>query len=254
MAIISTEYYSDALNRYARLRAVIPAEREGELLPGPFRTLYLLHGMKSDMNDWFYRTNITEIADSYRLAVIMPQGDNDFYIDFDKNDKLYGDFIGRELVETTRTLFPLSKNREDTFIGGLSMGGYGALRNGLKYYSTFGGIIALSTAVITADLLDRDSPSPFYENKGFLKSVFGSLERSENDLEALIRQVQKKQGALPPIYFACGRQDDFFQINGSFYELALSLGSACVWDERDGGHDWRFWNLVLEPAIAHFVK
>lgn len=78
--------------------------------------------------------------------MVMPSGDNAFYVDQPKGHNNYGEYIGQELVRLTRKMFPLSRKREDTFIGGLSMGGYGALRNGLKYSDTFGAVIALSGA------------------------------------------------------------------------------------------------------------
>lgn len=71
------------------------------------------------------------------LAVVMPAGENAFYIDQPEMGTMHGKFIGEELVDITRRMFPLSRKREDTYIGGLSMGGFGALRNGLKYHDTF---------------------------------------------------------------------------------------------------------------------
>ena len=93
-------------------------------------------------------TRIQAWAEANDLAVIMPSGENRFYLDDEKSGELYGEFIGKELVEFTRKLFPLSDKREDTFIAGLSMGGYGAIRNGLKYAENFGCVIGLSAALV----------------------------------------------------------------------------------------------------------
>lgn len=91
----------------------------------------------------------------------MPSGENRFYLDDEKSGELYGEFIGKELVEFTRKLFPLSDKREDTFIAGLSMGGYGAIRNGLKYAENFGCVIGLSAALVQIRGRTRTTPRRF---------------------------------------------------------------------------------------------
>lgn len=58
----------------------------------------------------------------------------------------YSTYVGKELVEVTRKLFPLSHRREDTYIAGISMGGYGALYNGMRYRHTFSKVAAISPA------------------------------------------------------------------------------------------------------------
>ena len=150
MAIIEVNFISQCLMRTVTFNAIIPADKFGPQAAAqqkPFKTLYLLHGIQA----W---------AEANDLAVIMPSGENRFYLDDEKSGERYGEFIGRELVEFTRKLFPLSDRREDTFIAGLSMGGYGALRNGLKYAETFGCVAGLSSALIYAGLKDSDNSAP----------------------------------------------------------------------------------------------
>ena len=72
----------------------------------------------------------------------MPSGENKFYVDNPVSNEMYGTFIGKELVDFTRRSFPLSRNREDTYIGGLSMGGFGSIVNGLQNPETFGAVCA----------------------------------------------------------------------------------------------------------------
>ena len=102
-----------------------------------YKTLYLLHGLLGNYTDWVTRTRIQEWAEAKNLVVVMPSGDNSFYVDQEVKNNDFGIFIGTELIEVTRKMFHLSNRRDDTFIAGLSMGGFGALRNGLKYYSKF---------------------------------------------------------------------------------------------------------------------
>ena len=136
MAVIQVELRSEALKRQVSFKAILPSEAFEPSYP----TLYLLHGLTDNSSAWLYNTRIRMWAEQTGLAVILPSGENSFYLDVPVKGGCYGDFgeyVGRELVAVTRKMFPLSRKREDTFIGGLSMGGYGACRNGLKYCDTF---------------------------------------------------------------------------------------------------------------------
>ena len=141
MAIIEVNFISKCLMRVVTFNAIIPVDKFGPQAENaeqkPLKTLYLLHGIFGNYTDWVNGTRIQAWAEANDLAVIMPSGENRFYLDDEKSGELYGEFIGKELVEFTRKLFPLSDKREDTFIAGLSMGGYGAIRNGLKYAENF---------------------------------------------------------------------------------------------------------------------
>ena len=121
---------------------------------GPFKTLFLLHGITGNHTDFISETRIRALAEEHNLAVIMPSGYNAFYLDQPESHNYYGSFVGEELVRMARSMFPLSTRREDTFIGGVSMGAYGALRNGLHYCENFGAIVALSSAMVV-DGFDR---------------------------------------------------------------------------------------------------
>ena len=134
MAVFQVNFMAETLGRTVPLFAILPTDKS--YLPGmerreegkPYKTLYLLHGIVGNYTDWIYGTRIQRWAEERDLAVVMPSGDNSMYLDHAVDR--YGEFIGKELVEFTRKTFPLSGKREDTYIGGLSMGGFGALRNG----------------------------------------------------------------------------------------------------------------------------
>ena len=136
MALIKVDFLSKYLMRTVSFQAIIPVDNFDETTYNqevkPFKTLYLLHGIFGNDTDWVSGTRIQDWANDYNLAVIMPAGENKFYLDNNYSGESWGKFIGEELVTFTRKLFPLSNKREDTFIAGLSMGGHGALINGLK--------------------------------------------------------------------------------------------------------------------------
>ena len=152
MAILQVNFLSQTLKRTVPIQVVLPSDKAlsygGSLQEEkPYQTLYLLHGLLGNYTDWALNTSIQRLAEDRNLAVVMPLGENSFYVDqlIPNND--FGTYIGRELVEMTRRMFPLSHKREDTFLTGFSMGGFGAIRNGLKYHDTFGYIAVLSGAL-----------------------------------------------------------------------------------------------------------
>ena len=149
MAVMQVDFVSQCLMRTVTIKVILPLDKiakmngEKAYVPEKFKTLYLLHGMLGNHTDWIDGTRIQRWAQEKNLAVVMPAGENRFYVDNPREGAYFGEYIGRELVEMTRKMFPLSEKREDTFIAGLSMGGYGAIRNGLKYHKTFSHIAGL---------------------------------------------------------------------------------------------------------------
>jgi S-formylglutathione hydrolase FrmB len=206
MALLHAEMYFPSLHRSVPLQVILPVDKrnpDGTLIgPKKFKTLYLLHGLVGSCGDWVSHTRILRWAQQLELAVVMPSGDNSFYVDRPVTQNNYGQFIGQELVEMTRRMFPLSDKREDTFLAGLSMGGFGALRNGLKYYETFGYVASLSGAV---DILADCPADPGALAMG--EALFGPAEEalaSDKNPRVLIRQLgqAKKQDptlALPKL-------------------------------------------------------
>ena len=131
MALIQFTYVSGLLERAVPVQVILPADKlnpQGAYLPPKkYKTLYLLNGYLGCHTDWVSGTRIQRWAEERDLAVVMPAGENSFYVDRPGFYADYGKFVGQELVEMTRRIFPLSERKEDTFIGGLSMGGYGAM-------------------------------------------------------------------------------------------------------------------------------
>jgi putative tributyrin esterase len=258
MAILTTRYNSACLGGFVTFTAVIPFEDFGEnfLNPNPnpyagrqpLRTLYLLHGVTGDEKDWLYGTRIERYAIENNIAVVMPNGNNNFYLDNSEMER-WGEFIGKELVEVSRTLFPLSRRREDTFIGGLSMGGYGAIRNGLKYSDTFSRIIALSSAMITYDISNYtdDAKLPFQRRK-YAERIFGDLDKiigSDVDPEQLYKECKNNM----KIFMAIGTEDFLLEHNRRYKTFLESMGADITYFEEHGSHEWDFWDRNILKGI-----
>lgn len=249
MALIQVNYMSKALFRMVPLNVILPADkfdadsdkylmRKGH----KYKTLYLLHGLLGNYTDWITKTRIQKWAEEKDLAVVMPSGDNAFYFKSRTPWNDYETFIGKELPEITRKMFPLSDKREDTFIAGLSMGGYGAIRNGMLFSDTFSHVAGLSSALHIFSKESREKDLGLFDD-------FDEAERSDiNPLIAAQKMFSKKK-RIPKFYMACGRQDDLFKVNEYFRDFLLENGADVTWDEEDAGHEWDFWDSQIKKVL-----
>ncbi|MDO5422411.1 MAG: alpha/beta hydrolase-fold protein [Eubacteriales bacterium] len=258
MAFLQVNFISQSLMRTVPVNVILPVDKIA--FPGmpvkeqkPFKTLYLLHGIFGNYTDWVNGTKIQRWAEEKNLAVVMPSGENRFYVDQEAGHNYYGEYIGKELVEMTRKMFPLSHKREDTFLAGLSMGGYGAIRNGLKYHETFGYVAGLSSAMIMEGLTKRTNEHPFFiERRDFAESVFGDLEaamESDKNPEWLVKKLKEEGAAFPHMYLACGTEDSLLQGNRRFAEVLKEAGADVRYEEGPGGHEWDFWDRYIKKVI-----
>lgn len=259
MAYLQMSILSQSLMRTVPVNVILPVDKM--VFPGmpareekPYKTLYLLHGVFGSHVDWVNGTNIQRWAEENDLAVVMPAGENMFYVDQEASHNYYGEFIGKELVELTRKMFPLSRKREDTYIAGLSMGGYGAVRNGLKYHETFGYIAGLSVAAIIDDLEKRTDDAPiFIESRSYAESIFGDLHKvadSDRNPKWLARKLAEEKASLPKVYIACGQQDSLLAKNQDLQQCLRECGFDVTYEEAPGAHEWDFWNSQIKKVLA----
>lgn len=259
MAVLEVNFISECLMRTVPMNVILPADKLP--LPGqkrqpvkPFKTLYLLHGIIGNYTDWLYGTRIQRWAEEKNLAVVMPSGDNASYLDRESENNYYGQFIGQELVDITRKMFRLSERREDTFIGGLSMGGAGALRNGLKYAGTFGCIAALSSA-FPMEHFDELTEDGFYftQKKSYMQSTYGqdldAAVRSDKNPRILVDRLISEGKAFSEIYMACGLQDGLLEDNRKFVDYLKERSIPVTYVEEDGSHEWDFWDRQIKKVL-----
>ncbi len=263
MAIATLNFFSRSLNRTVTVNAVIPSDKyimgmKTKLQKGPFRTLYLLHGLLGNYTDWITSSQVQRVANKHNLAVVMPSGDNKFYCDSSVTGDMYGEFVSRELVEFSRNTFNLSRDYEDTYIGGLSMGGYGAIINGLRASDTFSRIAAFSSALIKDRILSSTDKHglDFFTRTQYM-AMFG-LEKIEDfagsdcDYDYLAEKVANEStrgGRRPKFYISCGTEDHLYDVNFKFKEKLISLGYDVTWVAEIGGHSWDFWNRHIELSM-----
>lgn len=257
MAIIEVNFISKCLMRTVTFNAIIPVDKFGPQAENaeqkPLKTLYLLHGIFGNYTDWVNGTRIQAWAEANDLAVIMPSGENRFYLDDEKSGELYGEFIGKELVEFTRKLFPLSDKREDTFIAGLSMGGYGAIRNGLKYAENFGCVIGLSAALVHDTWKDADNSAPIFTfRRNYYETIFCEYDKvkgSDKDPKALLLKLKEEGRPVPKMYLCCGTEDGLVTANRDFRDFLNENGVDLTYVEGPGKHDWVFWDTYIKKVL-----
>lgn len=267
MAVFEFSFYSTALHRHTDVTAVVPAE--APMFPGmpandaPLKILVLLHGYSGSHADWLRGSSIEQLASQHHIAIFCPSGENSFYIDDPKRDALYDTYICQELLAFVRKVFHLSDKREDTFIGGLSMGGYGAIRNGLKYNDVFGGILAFSSALITdgiSHMPDEPAPAPAGQGGGgmgmspsYFIQCFGKPSQilgSDVDPKALASKLMADPAALKPkMYMACGSEDFLIDPNRSLHQHLVDVGYEHYYVEGHGTHSWEYWNKHITRSL-----
>ena len=258
MALIQVNYLSECLMRTVPVNVILPVDKL--TFPGmpkreekPYKTLYLLHGIFGNYTDWVSGTKIQRWAEEKDLAVVMPSGDNMFYVNQEESHNFYGEFIGKELVDMTRKMFPLSRKREDTYIAGLSMGGYGALRNGLKYSETFGCLASLSGAMVVDHIAERTDDVPFFiDSRSFARSIFGDLdkaEESDKNPKWLVKKLKEEGKDIPRIYLTCGLQDSLLEANREMRDFLKEQGADVTYVEGEGAHEWDVWNRSIKDVL-----
>ena len=248
MAHLVVHLYSDTLGMRTRMHVLLPEC----LTEGKAKTLYLLHGMSDNDGMWMRRTSIDRYAAAKNLAVVMPDGGLGWYTDM-RRGLPYFAFVARELPALCRRFFPiLSTRREDTFAGGVSMGGYGALKCALRAPETFSRAISLSGALDAADVAQNGgdlAPRAFWED------VFGPAEvvpGSENDLFSAAAEMQDSP-LRPKVYMWCGTEDFLYAMNTRMRDHLRALGYDLTYAESPGDHQWRCWDAKIQDALDWLV-
>lgn len=244
MAHLVVDYYADALGVQTRMHVLLPQR----LAAGKAKTLYLLHGMSDDEGTWMRRTSIERYAEEKGLAVVMPDGGLGWYTDMYRGLAWFR-FVSEELPALCRRFFPiLSDKREDTYIGGNSMGGYGALKCALRAPQTFSKVISLSGALDAADTaINNTVPA----TRRYWEDVFGPAEDvsgSENDLFAAATALTDP-ALRPRIYMWCGTEDFLYAQNIRMRDHLRALGYDLTYEESPGDHQWRHWDKKIADAL-----
>ncbi|MCU1617300.1 MAG: esterase [Frankiales bacterium] len=252
MAHLRCDFFAETLSLSTSMTVLLPQRTTtqvgmaGVTVEGPPPVLYLLHGLSDDDTIWLRRTSIERYVSPLGLAVIMPQVHRSFYTDEAYGGR-YWTFLSEELPELVSSLFRVSDRREDTFVAGLSMGGYGALKWALRQPERFAAAASLSGALhVAGPRSARLRP----EDPRLFERCFGDREvaGSPDDLLALVHGADPAR--LPSLYVCCGTEDQLVDDTLLFADAARARGIPLTTGFGPGAHDWAYWDARIQDVVA----
>ena len=259
MASGRMEFHARSIMQHANFTFVLPNDVEmEEVFDKKYydrepMNLILLHGLTGTDTDWLYGGVAQEMAIQYNLNIFMPTTGNSFYLDRGYTGANYSEFIGKELIEYIKSTFGIEFTRENTMIGGLSMGGYGAIHTALAYPERFFGCIALSSALIIRSLAsEKENAVNSVTPPEMRRDVFGDPSRlisSDKDPEAQYSALRSAGKTIPRIYMAIGTEDALLPDNRTFRDFLVREGADYIYEEGPGKHNWTFWNEYINRGI-----
>ncbi|MDD3926920.1 MAG: alpha/beta hydrolase family protein [bacterium] len=250
MARMSCSFSSSVLGMATGMEVILPqpdmSTLSKERIEAGWPVLYLLHGLSDDHTMWQRRTSIERYATARNLAVVMPSGGRSFYTDMARGYN-YRTFISEELPKIVRSFFRISTAREDTFIAGLSMGGYGAFKTALSLPQNFAAAASLSGVADITAFTNRDM------NQMEAGNIFGddlAVTGTDHDLFHLGSKLAADESAPDlMLYQCCGTEDFLYHDNLRFRDHAMSLGLNLLYEEGPGIHEWAYWDKQIQRVI-----
>jgi S-formylglutathione hydrolase FrmB len=242
-------------------RVVLPTNYNNTNEKTFFPVVYLLHGLTGHFDNWTDRTKLADYAAKYNFIIVTPEGNNGWYTDSASvpNDK-YESYIVQELIPEIDKNYRTHKDKKHRVIAGLSMGGYGSIKFGLKYPEMFSLVGSFSGALGAGTWTQKEVGTKGAIAESLL-GVFGienSQTRQTNDVFKLVRELPvDKYKTLPFIYVDCGTEDFLYQNNRSFVDLLVEKKIPHEYRELPGKHDWVFWNSQVQEFLRlteRFVK
>ena len=242
MALCDVHWSSTVLAKKLGMYVILP-----EAGAPPFATYYLLHGLSDDYTVWMRRTRIEWYVRELPLMVVMPDGFRGFYTD-NVEGPAYGQYMTEELVSFVERNFPARRSRDARCIGGLSMGGYGALRTALARPELFASANSHSGAVMHGG---KDGPRPDGPlSPAEFRRIFGHRPHGSNhDLLALASAGKNSDTPLPRLLVDCGTDDFLLEDNRQFHRELTNLGVPHQYREFPGAPTWDYWDEHVRGAL-----
>jgi enterochelin esterase-like enzyme len=252
--VVSREFDSPALQRKWTYAVYLPDGYDTSGLRYP--VLYLLHGHSGGLYDWVNLGHIQQTADALiargdipPAIIVMPDAGSTWYVD--RKEKMETAVI-HDLVGDAEHSFRAIGARNGRLVGGLSMGGYGALRFALKYPEMFAAAALLSPAIY--------DPEPPQTSGARKAGVFGATDFDpqvwkELNYPALWDGFLAKKTAVP-MYINSGDDDDYFiEAEATrLYELLRRNGQPAELRIVDGAHRWPVWESTIGDALRYLFR
>ncbi|BCI60762.1 alpha/beta hydrolase [Solibaculum mannosilyticum] len=249
MAFLQMDIKSSVLDMQTSLFITIPCE----LHPVPsegYRVAYLLHGIGNNHSNWMRNTSVERYANERGIALVMPEVQRSFYTDM-RYGMDYFSYITDELPKRCRELFPFSEKREDTFVAGVSMGGYGAFKCALSRPDVFGRAASLSGALDAVETMKLANEHQRQE----MVALYDPDEPVPPDCNLYqLADGCKASGQVPVLYFCCGEDDFLLEQNHDFRRHLDDISLAYRYEEGPGEHQWGFWDEYVQHALDFFLE
>jgi S-formylglutathione hydrolase FrmB len=213
------------------------------------KVLYLLHGLGDDASAWQRYTSVEPVAAAYGLVVVMPSAGRSFYID-QPNGQAYFSYLTEELPRYLEDVFGLAPRRDDTFIAGNSMGGYGAIKAALLHPELYSAAASFSGVLSLAVLQLLPETDPRRAEFAMLFGDLAGLVGSPHDPAVWLERASKEPSRLPRLFISVSRQEDIYPLSGMFHAACQSLGVRSEYHEEDGAHDWFFWDGQIRRFLS----
>jgi putative tributyrin esterase len=243
MAFATINYFSRSIQKASSFNIVFPDDPK---IPRPWSVFYLLHGLSDDHTIWERRTSVERYVEGLPLVVVMPDGGRGWYTNgvegYAHEDDLIKDVVG--LVDRT---FPVKAERPGRAIGGLSMGGYGAVKVGLKHHEMFASVNSHSGALAALRGDQARSQGPEFSR------IFGKTPKGgPEDPFAIVEKID--HGRIPSLRIDCGTEDFLLDQNRQFHKHLETLQIPHEYQEYPGNHNWAYWDLHVQEAIAFHAR
>lgn len=259
MASGRMEFHAESIMQHANFSFVLPNDVAMEEVfdlkyydRDPVN-LILLHGLTGTDTDWLYGGVAQLMAIQYNVNIFMPTTGNSFYLDKGYPGRNHCEFIAEELPAYIKKTFGIEMKRENSMIGGLSMGGYGALHTALACPDRFSACIALSSALVVRDVAKKpDSEVGSVLPLEFREELFGDPSKlidSDMNPEVLYKKIKKEGKDAPFIYMAIGTEDNLLESNRGFRDFLKAEGADFLYEEGPGKHNWQFWNEYVDRGL-----
>jgi S-formylglutathione hydrolase FrmB len=250
MALVEISFFARSLSHAHRMNVLLPDVAS----PGPFPVFYLLHGLSDDHTAWVRRTSLERYMAGIPLIVVMPDGGRGWYTNARTlPGRPWEDHIVKDVIPFVDKFFPTIARREGRVIGGLSMGGYGAVKLALKFPELFCAAASHSGVLMTPLHKPETRPRELQSQQPEFEAVFGTNWRGGPDDPAALA----KKCALhlrPALHLDCGTEDFLLEQNREFHAILESLRFSHAYQEHPGEHQWAYWDAHVQDAIAFFRR
>lgn len=252
MAILDVVFLSDVLHTQTELKVILPQSGEMGAMERPYPTVWMLHGGNGDYTDWLYQTSLVRYAQKFGLAVVLPSTYNSFGMDMEYGAP-YATFLEQELVDKVRELLPcLSRERDENFAAGVSMGGFAAFRWAMNRPDLFAKAGSFAGALAMHDIFTKYLQGIQPGGPAFVHA-FGTPDRlkdTENDIAYMAKMNIQKGIPIPKLYMICGTEDFGFDQNVMARDALVEAGCDLVWKTVPGAHDFDCW----DPYVPDFFN